>query len=160
MTNLDTSPIARAMGRIPSGLFIVTTRGKSGPTGFLGSFVMQTGFEPPTVCVAIGKSRPHLAEVRTSGAFALSILDPKSRGLMAPFLRKLGAGESPLDGLQLARTPAGLSVLAECLAWVECRVSGEHATGDHVVVFGQVTAGELLREGEPSTHVRKDGLRY
>lgn len=160
MSNLDTSPTARALGRIPSGLFIVTTIGQRGASGFLGSFVMQTGFDPPTVCLAIGKSRPHLLEVRASGRFALSILDPKSRGAMAPFVRKLGEGESPFDGLSLAKTPHGLSVLSESLAWIECRVSGEHATGDHVVVFGEVTAAEVLREGEPCTHVRKDGLRY
>jgi flavin reductase (DIM6/NTAB) family NADH-FMN oxidoreductase RutF len=160
MSHLDTSPISRALGRIPSGLYIVTTLGNRGPSGFLGSFVMQTGFEPPTVCVAIGKSRPHLSEVKKCGHFALSILDPKSRGLMAPFVRKPEEGASPFDGLALAKTPHGLSVLSESLAWIECRVSGEHATGDHVVVFGEVTAAELLREGEPSTHVRKNGLSY
>ena len=31
---------------------------------------------------------------------------------------------------------------------------------DHVVVFGEVVEASLLREGEPSTHVRKNGLGY
>jgi flavin reductase (DIM6/NTAB) family NADH-FMN oxidoreductase RutF len=160
MTPTESSSIARALGRVPSGLFIVTTARERQPSGFLGSFVMQMGFVPPTVCIAVGNSRPQLAEIRAAGRFAVSILDAKSRGLMTPFLRKLEAGESPFDGLQLATTSSGLPVLADALAWLDCRVSGEHSTGDHVVVFGEVTAGELLREGEPSTHVRRNGLSY
>jgi flavin reductase (DIM6/NTAB) family NADH-FMN oxidoreductase RutF len=160
MPDLANSPLARALGRIPSGLYVVTTSKDGRPSGFLGSFVMQAGFEPPTVTVAIGRDRPHLADVRTSGRFALSILDPASRGLMAPFLRKLVPPATPFDGLALGRTAAGSVVLAEALAWVDCRLVGEHASGDHVVVFGEVVEAALLREGDPSTHLRKNGLGY
>ncbi len=154
------SPLARALGRIPSGLFVVTTSKEGRPSGFLGSFVMQAGFEPPTVTVAIGRDRPHLEDVRKSGRFALSILDPSSRGLMAPFLRKVTPPATAFDGLALARTAAGSVVLAESLAWIDCRLVGEHASGDHVVVFGEVVEASMLREGDPSTHLRKNGLGY
>jgi flavin reductase (DIM6/NTAB) family NADH-FMN oxidoreductase RutF len=160
MPPVDISPVARALGRIPSGLFIVTTLENGRPSGFLGSFLMQVGFEPPTLCIAIGKSRPQLADIRASGRFAISVLDPKSRPLMAPFARKSPDGASPFDGIALSKTPAGLAALSDALAWLECRVVGEHATGDHVVVFGEVTAGDVAREGEPCTHVRKNGLSY
>jgi flavin reductase (DIM6/NTAB) family NADH-FMN oxidoreductase RutF len=160
MSNLDAPPIARALGRIPTGLYIVSTLGSRGATGFVGSFVMQMGFEPPTVCVGIGKSRPQLAEVRRSGRFALSILDKQSAGLMTPFLKKLPEGTSPFDGLRVISTASGLSILADALAWIECRVSGEIATNDHVVIFGEVEEGELLREGDPSIHLRRNGLTY
>lgn len=160
MPDLQASPVSRALGRIPSGLYIVTTGRDGRPVGFLGSFVMQMGFEPPTVCVGVGKERPHLTDIRRTGRFALSILDTKSRGLMAPFLRKPPEGESPFDGLNLISTTAGIPVLADSLAWLECKVSGEHATGDHIVVFGEVTEGAILREGESSTHLRRNGLSY
>jgi flavin reductase (DIM6/NTAB) family NADH-FMN oxidoreductase RutF len=160
MTHTQTASIARALGRVPSGLYIVTTEHDGEASGFLGSFVMQMGFEPPIVCVAVGKSRPQLAEMRAAGRFGISILDAKSRSLMAPFLRKLDAGESPFDGLKLAKAPAGTIVLTDALAWLECKITSEHATGDHVVMFGEVTAGELLRDGEPSMHVRKNGFGY
>ena len=156
----DLAPLARALGRIPSGLFVVTTLKDDRPSGFLGSFVMQAGFEPPTVTVAIGRDRPHLADVRTSGRFALSILDTASRGLMTPFVKKVVPPATPFDGLALARTAAGSFVLAESLAWVDCRLVGEHESGDHVVVFGAVVEAALLREGDPWTHLRKNGLGY
>jgi flavin reductase (DIM6/NTAB) family NADH-FMN oxidoreductase RutF len=51
-------------------------------------------------------------------------------------------------------------VLSSALAWLECALEGEHETGDHVVVFGRVTDGRLVREGEPTVHLRKNGLAY
>jgi len=154
------SPVARALGRIPSGLYIVTTLNDGDPSGFLGSFIMQTGFDPPTVSVAVGHERPHLADIRRTGRFALSILDPGSRALMAPFLKPPPKGQSPFDGLATRRTAAGSCVLADALAWLDCRVMGEFETPDHTVVFGEVTEGELHREAQPCTHVRKSGLGY
>lgn len=154
------SPLARALGRIPSGLYVVTTVRNDRPSGFLGSFVMQAGFEPPMVSVAIGLDRPHLEDIRHSGRFALSILDPASRNLMSPFLRRIQPPATPFDGLELGWTAAGSVVLTDALAWVDCELRGEHASGDHVVVFGEVVEASLLREGEPSTHVRKNGLGY
>ena len=160
MPDLVDSPLARALGRIPSGLFIVSTVRDGRPVGFLGSFVMQMGFDPPTVCVGVGKSRPHLEDMRRAGGFALSILDGQSRSLMAPFLRKLPEGASPFDGVSLRYTASGSPVLADALAGVDCKITGEFDTADHTTVFGVVVEGALLREGEPSMHVRKNGLGY
>ena len=53
MADASPDPLAQALGRIPSGLFLVTTELGGAPLGFLGSFVMQVGFDPPTVCVAV-----------------------------------------------------------------------------------------------------------
>jgi len=152
--------LARALGRIPSGLFIVSTLAGDRPVGFLGSFVVQTGFEPPTVCVAVGKERGPLTAMREHGHFALSVLDPESRGLMNPFFKPPAEGASAFDGLDQARTASGCPVLTGSLAWLGLKVVGEHDVGDHVVIFGEVTEGELLREGDPQMHVRKNGLSY
>ncbi len=70
----------QALGRIPSGLFLVTANDHGRPLGFVGSFVQQVGFEPPVVCVAVNKERSHLAAIRAAKAFALSVIDPSSEG--------------------------------------------------------------------------------
>jgi len=152
--------LAQALGRIPTGLYVVTTLRDGDPLGFVGSFLMQVGFVPPVVSLAIAKEREHLVAIRAHGRFAVSVLDASSRGLMSAFFKRHEPGRSPFDQLQHHASPAGLPVLSEALAWLECRVTGEHATGDHVVVFGEVEHGELLRSGDPSVHLRKNGLGY
>jgi flavin reductase (DIM6/NTAB) family NADH-FMN oxidoreductase RutF len=154
------SALARALGRIPSGLYILTTQEDGRALGFVASLVMQTGFSPPTVCVAVGKDRPHLAAIRHSGRFGLSILDAASNGLMAPFFKKLPEGASPFAGLATTRTSAGSIVFTEALAWLDCRLLSTHDTPDHTIVFAEVTDGLLQREADPKVHLRKNGLSY
>jgi 3-hydroxy-9,10-secoandrosta-1,3,5(10)-triene-9,17-dione monooxygenase reductase component len=154
-------PLSRALGRIPSGLFVVTTVANGGPLGFLGSFVQQVGFAPPTVAVAVAAGREHLAAMRASKCFGVSVLDTASKHAMPPFFGKLPPGKSsPFEVLAHRVSAHGPTVLTDALAWFVCRVTGEHAVGDHVVVFGEVVEGELLREGDPSVHLRKNGLSY
>lgn len=160
MPDAQPSPIARALGRIPTGLYIVSTESEGAPLGFVGSFLMQVGFDPPTVCVAIGKGRAHLDAIRRSGRFGVSVLDGPGQGVMGRFFKQLPEGQTPFDGLELVHGAGGTPVLADSLAWLECELRGEHDAGDHVVVFGVVTDAAQVREGEPAVHLRKDGLGY
>lgn len=155
----DPAPLAEALGRVPSGLFVVTTRLAGQPVGFVGSFVQQVGFAPPTVMVAIGSGRDHLAGVRESGRFTVSVLGAEDKALMRPFFKAPPLG-SAFDAVATLTTPAGGTVLAEALAWLDCRATGEHLAGDHVVVFGVVEHGARTKQGEPLVHVRKNGLAY
>jgi flavin reductase (DIM6/NTAB) family NADH-FMN oxidoreductase RutF len=159
-TQNETSPLAKALGRIPSGLFVATTQGPDGPLGFVASFVMQHGFAPPTISVAVGKGRDHLDAMRSSGRFAVSVVDKASSGVMGTFFKPAPEGQTPFDALTTATTANGSTVLTDCLAWLDCKVIGEFETGDHIVVFGEVTEGDLLRDGDSSVHLRKDGLGY
>lgn len=156
----EISPVAQALGRVPSGLFIVTTTSDTGPVGFLGSFVMQMGFDPPTLAVAIANGRAHLDAIRAAGRFSVSVLDKQSSWVMGAFLKSRPEGGTPYDEVAQSTTAAGAVVIDDALAWLDCKVSGEHDAGDHVVVFGVVEDGRQIREGDPTTHVRKNGLQY
>lgn len=150
-------PLARALGRVPCGLYIVATSGPDGPLGLLASLVMQTSLDPPTLGVAIGRERPHLDAIRHCGHFTVSILDERSRELMGRFFR---SDPPPFEGLDLGRSADGDPWLSDALAWVACRVTGESECEDHVIVFGKAVEGDVLREGDPAIHLRKDGRSY
>jgi flavin reductase (DIM6/NTAB) family NADH-FMN oxidoreductase RutF len=160
MPNSESNPIALALGRIPTGVYVVSARLGVERIGFVGSFVMQTGFSPPVVSVAINQARAHLDPIRRAGRFALSILDERSQGAMKPFFRKPPPGGSPFDELSAADAPGGSPILTDCLAWLECALLGEHDSGDHVVVFGRVESADLCRPGDPSIRLRRNGLDY
>ena len=156
----DDSSIGAALGRVPSGLFIVSAVDEHGAAlGFLASFVQQMAFSPPTVAVAVSKERGHLEAIRHSKRFAVSVLGDDDKGLMKPFFKKPEDG-SPFDDLESHVPTDGAPVLSESLAWLDCRLAGEHNAGDHIVVFGVVETASKTREGEPLTHTRKNGLKY
>ena len=156
----ELTPLAAALGRIPSGLYIVASQLGEQRIGFLASFVQQVGFNPPLVMVAVGQDRSILELLRARSSFTISVLDPASRGLMGAFLKRHTEGSSPFQGLELGTSPAGLPYLADALAWLECSLHSEHELPDHCAIFGAVEAGALLREGEPLVHLRKNGLSY
>ena len=99
--------IGQALGRIPTGLYIVTTLQGQDPIGFVASFLMQIAFDPPGVCMAIAKERPHLEAIRRSGVFGVSILGESSSKLMAPFLRR--TKEDPFGELRTSTAAGGVS---------------------------------------------------
>ncbi len=160
MPDAQITPLASALGRLPAGLYIITTLKDGQPLGFVGSFLAQTGLEPPRLCVAIGKGRDHLEALRETGSFTVSILDKSSSAVMGAFFKPAPEGKTHYDGLETAQAPSGIPVIATALAWLDCKACGEFNGGDHIVVFGEVTAGEQLREGDPLIHLRKNGLSY
>ena len=154
------SPVSTALGRIPSGLYIVTTRVAGKPIGFLGSFVQQVGFEPPTLCVAFALDRPHLEECTAEGRFGLSVLDSESQDLKRAFLKRQAEGATPFDDLKVGAAVSGTPVLLDALAWLDCKITGRYDTGDHAVLFAEVVEASVLRAGDPHIHLRKNGLGY
>jgi len=153
--------IAAALGRIPSGLFIVTWRAADADRGMLASWVMQAGFEPPLVSVAVGTARDLLAVVRMGGPFAVNVLAESQRTLLARFGKPPAAGEDPFAGLAIDRTPSGVAALAEAAGWMECRPVAEAAAGaDHVIVLGRIEAAGGRPDVPPLVHLRRNGLKY
>lgn len=160
MPRIEPTPLARALGRLPSGIYVVTTLRAGEPVAFVGSFVQQVAFEPPTLVLAVAHDRLQLPDLRKTGRFALSILGAGDQALMSPFLKQSANGASPFEKLAVARTASGLTVLESALAWIDCRLSDERAAGDHTVLFGVAEEARVLREGEPRVHLRKSGLAY
>lgn len=161
---------AAALGRIPSGLFVVTWRGQEGVSAatdraMLASWVMQGGFVPPLITIAVGTSRDLLAAIDQCTPFVVNVLGDSQRPLLARFGRPAGPGEDPFAGLAVDRSPTGTAVIPEAIAWLECQAVTQAGgsggqMGDHVIILARVLAAGTGPEQPPLVHVRKNGLRY
>lgn len=152
--------LAAALGRIPSGLFVLTIRHDAEETGMLASWVQQCSFDPPQVTVAVKPGRT-VAEWLTDGAaFGLNVLAGGQNQLIGHFAKGFDAGQPAFTGLSIEHSPEGIPVLADAHAFLACRVTGRTSAGDHDVIVGEVTAGRVITPGRPYVHVRKNGLTY
>src|SRR6266853_6640273 len=79
--------LASALGRIPSGLFILTLARDGVETGMLASWVQQCSFEPPQVSVAIRRDREIVALLGEGAAFTLNILEAAQTDMIVHFGR-------------------------------------------------------------------------
>jgi flavin reductase (DIM6/NTAB) family NADH-FMN oxidoreductase RutF len=162
------STIGAALGRIPSGLFVITWRDGGGQDGghdrgMLASWVMQAGFEPPIVSVAVGASRDLLVAAAAGVPFVVNVLGESQRSLAGRFGRPGGAEDDPFAGLALERTATGTAALAESVAWLECRPTGAvggNEPSDHRLLLGRVTSARGGSDAPPLVHLRRNGLRY
>lgn len=154
--------VGKALGRIPSGVFVLSARDENGrAAGMLASWAQQASFDPPAVCVAVGKGRPIGQMIRATERFAMSVLGDGDADLMRRFARPRPPAGDGFDGVDTLTTPAGLPVLARALAWLDCELLEIlDFGGDHDLFIAKAAAGKLLRQGHSFTHVRGNGFHY
>lgn len=156
------SPLARALGHVPSGLYILTVQCQGRSTGMLASWVQQAGFAPPAVTVALASKRYVADWVAMAGRFTLNQLAVGSKTLMRHFARGLGPDAPAFEGVGLRDgLTRGGPVLDGAMAFLEAEVEGEVASADHRIFLGRIVAGGILDSAaEPFLHVRANGMHY
>jgi flavin reductase (DIM6/NTAB) family NADH-FMN oxidoreductase RutF len=162
------SPVAAVLGRLPSGLFVLTARhwptslasATPAETGMLASWVMQAGFEPPMITVALHKDRVLAVWLAEGTPFTVNLLSQEQRPLLAHFGRGFEEGEPAFEGLEIERTSNGAPALAGTVGYLECEPAGHLDSGDHRVFLARVTAGHFNEGRRPLVHVRRNGMKY
>ena len=156
----DVSPIAAAVGKIPSGLFIVTAALGDRKEGYLGSWIQQASFSPLLVNIAIRPGRPCYDIIKSHGRFCINVIGQKNGGVLKPFWNPESTPD-PFAELDWYASSRGNILLKTALAALECEVRSSVTPGDHEIVFAEVVDGHLLQAEDKSlTHVRKSGLGY
>jgi flavin reductase (DIM6/NTAB) family NADH-FMN oxidoreductase RutF len=152
------------LGRIPSGIFILTACGPDGrETGLLASWVQQASFDPPMVTVAVNRKRFLHDWLAATPQLVLNVVGDGQKQFLKQFGAGFGPEEPAFEGCDLRRSPAGLPVLADALGYLEGSIVGRLETGDHIVYAVQITAagtGPEFANLSPWVHVRKNGLNY
>jgi flavin reductase (DIM6/NTAB) family NADH-FMN oxidoreductase RutF len=155
------SSLAAALGRVPSGIFILTVRHDEQETGMLASWVMQAGFDPPAVTVCIRQGRYVADWLKAGRPFVLNVVAEKQNDLLKHFGKGFPPEADAFVGLEVDRTSGGLTVLRSALAHLECKPTSRwFDSGDHHVFLAEVTGGRLADDRSPMVHVRKNGLNY
>jgi flavin reductase (DIM6/NTAB) family NADH-FMN oxidoreductase RutF len=164
MTVLDTisdvikDQLGPAIGCLASGVYIVTAEHDDVRGGMIASWLMQAGFAPPALTVAMAPDR-HVGElIQKSGRFTVNVLGEGQFALMKPF----GKGtDDPFSQLETTETQCGLR-LNDAIAHLDCvlidRLSG--ATDHDVLLAEIVDAAKYQAKLKPMTHVRKTGFQY
>lgn len=152
--------IGTVLGKLPSGMFVLTTRNGVQETAMLSSWVMQAGFKPPAITVAIRQKR-YVAEWLSKGCpFVLNLLEQGQTGLLRHFSRGFPPDEKPFETLNPYRTEKGIPVLRDTLGYLECEPRLHVDSGDHRIFLAVVTAGNLATASQPMVHIRRSGMHY
>ncbi|MGI9427879.1 MAG: flavin reductase family protein [Bythopirellula sp.] len=157
---MSNSNFDAVLGRVPSGVYILTAGTGDRATGMLASWVMQAGFDPPTVSVAV-KSVRYVCDWITQGEpFVLNVIAEKQFELLKHFGKGFEPDEPAFKGLTIRHCPRGVPVLEDCMGHLECEPTSHVDSGDHRIFLAKVVRGNLQSEAAPMVHIRKSGSNY
>ena len=154
---VDSEALFAALGRVASGLYVLTVGAGDTAGAMLASWVQQAGFDPPMLSVALGADRPFAQRLAAGEPFAVNVIGEGDKALVSRFGRG-DTGQPPLEGIALldGSPPA----LADTVAVMRCSVVDSVRAGDHRVFVAQIESGRLLADRPPKTHVRRRGDHY
>jgi flavin reductase (DIM6/NTAB) family NADH-FMN oxidoreductase RutF len=152
--------LGRALGMIPSGIFVVTTARDSVRAAYVGSWIQQAAFDPPALTIAMNQRRPLLKLLEPGRGLGVHILGRRQAPLYARFERGFSLDEDPFDGIDIATAVSGAPILREAFAYLDCRVRTMVDAGDHMLILAEVLAGDVRQPGEPMTYTRRSGFTY
>lgn len=152
--------IASALGKIPSGLFLVSLVDDSGADDFmLASWVQQCSFSPLMVSMAIRSDREILSKLNPGKIFNLHIIKEGLNQMVGRFAKPV-PGLDPLNELNIKRDPGKPVVFLDTCSVLECKAAGISAAGDHQLLLAEIVSGVMLAGGTPMVHVRKNARTY
>jgi flavin reductase (DIM6/NTAB) family NADH-FMN oxidoreductase RutF len=160
MSAANVKQLTAALGRIPSGLFILTLQRGAIETGMLASWVQQCSFTPPAISVAIQPGRDIARLLTPDSSFTLNILDDTQTDMIVHFGRGFELNQPAFEGLVVIRGESDGPILQEALAYLTCRVSARQSAGDHDLFIAQIIDGRMLSDSHPMVHIRKSGSHY
>lgn len=169
--------VAKALGRLASGLYVVTAEqqqtaasagGGGGGSGqgargaMVASWVSQASFEPLGLTVAVAKDRAMESLLQVGDRFVLNVLgEGDYTAPMRHFLRRFAPGDDRFAGVETFVAANGCPALAAAIAYAECRVVSRLETPDHWVTYAEVTGGDVLKaEERTAVHRRLVGNYY
>jgi 3-hydroxy-9,10-secoandrosta-1,3,5(10)-triene-9,17-dione monooxygenase reductase component len=152
--------LGRALGMIPSGIFVVTTARDTVRSAYVGSWIQQAAFEPPAITIAMNRQRPLLTLLEPGRGVGVNILGRRQAPLYARFERGFSLDEDPFVGVEISTAASGAPILREAFAYLDCRVRTMIDAGDHTIVLVEVLAGAVQQSGEPMTYTRRSGFTY
>jgi 3-hydroxy-9,10-secoandrosta-1,3,5(10)-triene-9,17-dione monooxygenase reductase component len=139
------------MGHVLTGVTVVTGLADGVPVGMTVNSFTSVSLDPPLVLFCARTASRKGARIRGSGAFAVNVLAREHAPVAQRFARGVEEGFSVLD---VTFGSTGSPILADSLAFVECRIVEELERGDHTIVIGEVVETAVLRQAAPLAFFR------
>ena len=120
--------LQKALGRISSGLYIITAAKGEVTSAMLASWISQASFKPLGFTIAVAKDRAIESLMQVGDTFVLNILEEGNHlPLMKHFLKRFPPGADRFAGIRTRPADNKSPILADALAYLECTVTSRRS---------------------------------
>jgi len=157
-TGREVTLIDRVFDQMVRGVVVLTTRLGEKANGMTACWVNRSADQPFFVMASVYKKNFSHDLIRKSGIFAVHILRNDQVELARHFGKQSGREMNKFDRVPYRLGKTGSPILADCLAYLDCRVVNSAESGDHTIFVGEVQDAEFVSRGESLFFQRKDYL--
>ena len=142
MAHADSAEFRRLLSRFATGVTVVTALDAQGqPAGMTASAVSSVSLEPPLLLVCVGHRADFHPVLAAAPRFAVNVLAADQEHLSRQFA---ASDADRFAGVRYRSGPQGVPLLEGVVAHIRCDRWGRQEAGDHTVLFGLVTGGEIF----------------
>jgi flavorubredoxin/flavin reductase (DIM6/NTAB) family NADH-FMN oxidoreductase RutF len=152
----------KALGRISSGLYIVTAKKGEISGAMMASWVAQASFQPLGFTIAVAKDRAIDNLLQIGDRFVINVLEEGNyQDLKKHFLKRLLPGADRFAGVKTQTAKNGSPILTDALAYMECQVVSNIECSDHWILYCIVEDGKVSKpDALTAVRHRKVGNYY
>ncbi|MBI4310664.1 MAG: flavin reductase family protein [Chloroflexi bacterium] len=141
------------------GLYALTIADGDKGHGATVNWVSQVSFDPALLAVSVEKNSRSIELLRQEKAFAINVYRADQRDLAGQLGRRFANRPDKFQGVRCNTGVTGAPLLADSLAYVECRVVREADAGDSVLILADIVEVGVSGEGKPLT-MEAAGFRH
>ncbi len=130
----------RILWSMPSGLYVLGTRGTARRNLMTLNWATQVSSEPKLVAVSVERDALSNTLIREGEAFSLNILGRSDRAAVRKFVKPLedGGSRDELGGFAITEAVTGSPILEMSQAWLDCRLYQATDFKSHTLFVGEI----------------------
>jgi len=149
LLTVDPLEFRSIIGHFATGVTVITTAAGDQLHGMTANAVSSLSLDPVLVLICVDKTTHTHRVLTDGGVFTVNILGEHQEKLSRIFAKKSEPEAGTLRGQPFRIGESGAPILADCLAFVECRVANVFDGGDHSIFLGRVVSEGVESEMRP-----------
>lgn len=138
--------VEQLVKQITHGVYVIGVSDGERENAFTAAWVMQVSFDPLLLCVSINPEHYSWRLLREGGICSVNVLGKHQYSVAEHF--GISGLKDKMAGYSWLKAVTGAPILADSLAYFDCRVSHYAEAGDHQLAVCEVLDAGMLARGE------------
>lgn len=135
MSTIDSLTFRKTLGHYPTGVCAITAMQEGKAVAMIVGSFTSVSLTPPLVAFFPDGNSTSWPKIRDAGRFCVNVLGAHQHKLCRLLSSK---ADDKFDKLSYRLSQAGLPILDDVVAWIDCDMHSVEEAGDHFIVLGRV----------------------